>query len=83
MDTPTMPGRARPLLAGAALAVLLAGCVVAPPHAYGPPPPPVPAPAQTVYFYPELQQDEVKQDRDRYECYRWAVRESGVDPGMT
>jgi hypothetical protein len=36
-----------------------------------------------MYFYPELSQDEAKQDRDRYECYRWAVRESGVDPGMT
>ena len=40
-------------------------------------------PPQTVYFYPELSQDEAKQDRDRYECYRWAVREAGVDPGMT
>ena len=78
-----MPGRARATLAGAALTVLITGCVVAPPRAYGPPPPPMPPPAQTVYFYPELQQDEAKQDRDRYECYRWAVRESGVDPGMT
>jgi hypothetical protein len=36
-----------------------------------------------MYFYPELSQDEARQDRDRYECYRWASRESGVDPGMT
>jgi hypothetical protein len=43
----------------------------------------MPPPQPTVYFYPELSQDEARQDRDRYECYRWAVRESGVDPGMT
>jgi hypothetical protein len=36
-----------------------------------------------MYFYPERGQSEAAQDRDRYECYRWAVRESGVDPGMT
>ena len=81
-----MVGRALPSsLVTAALALLLAGCVVAPPRAYAPPPPVVqgPPPQQTVYFYPELSQDEAKQDRDRYECYRWAVRETGVDPGMT
>ena len=36
-----------------------------------------------MYFYPERGQDATQQDRDRYECYRWAVRETGVDPGMT
>ena len=36
-----------------------------------------------MYFYPERGQPEARQDRDRYECYRWAVRESGTDPGMT
>jgi len=71
-------------LVSAVLALSLAGCVVAPPRAYAPPPPAMqPAPQPTVYFYPELSQDEAKQDRDRYECYRWAVRETGVDPGMT
>jgi len=85
MDTPTMGRLASPfVMLSAALALLLGGCVVAPPHPHAPPPPPMqPPPAQTVYFYPELQQDEAKQDRDRYECYRWAVRETGVDPGMT
>jgi hypothetical protein len=63
--------------------LLLAGCVVAPPRAYAPAPPVVQAPQPTMYFYPELSQDEAKQDRDRFECYRWAVREAGVDPGMT
>lgn len=74
--------RVRPALAGAVLALGLAGCVVAPPRAYAPMPAP-PAPQPAMYFYPELSQDEAKQDRDRYECYRWAVREAGVDPGMT
>jgi len=73
----------RPALASAGLALLLAGCVVAPPRAYPPVPAAVPAPQPTMYFYPELSQGEAKQDRDRYECYRWAVREAGVDPGMT
>jgi len=71
----------RPLVAFAAAAVLLAGCAGPPRHAA--PPPPVAAPQPTMYFYPELSQDDSRQDRDRYECYRWAVRESGVDPGMT
>jgi hypothetical protein len=76
---------ARAAVVGAALAaLLLSGCVVAPPRHAAPPPPPVQAaPQPTMYFSPELSQDEAKQDRDRYECYRWAVRETHVDPGMT
>lgn len=67
----------------------LAACVVAPPRhrtVYAPegrgaPPPPV---AQApVYFYPERGQPEAQQERDRFECYRWAVSQSGIDPGMT
>jgi hypothetical protein len=61
----------------------------------GPYPPPrqvvVPAPASAppvaamppLYFYPERGQSDVQQDRDRYECYRWAVHQTGTDPGMT
>lgn len=76
---------ARSALAAGLTALLLAGCVVAPVRHRAPPPPaPVPpAPQQTMYFYPELSQSEARQDRDRYECYRWAVRQTGVDPGMT
>lgn len=81
----------RAALAAPVVAALLAGCVVAPVHRPPPPaadlPPPVASPpraqARPMYFYPELSQDEARQDRDRYECYRWAVRETGVDPGMT
>ncbi|MGL4576706.1 MAG: hypothetical protein ACRCV9_18105 [Burkholderiaceae bacterium] len=41
------------------------------------------AQAPTLYFYPERGQPENVQDRDRYECYQWAVRQTGTDPGMT
>ncbi|WP_455208641.1 hypothetical protein [Kaarinaea lacus] len=39
-------------------------------------------PMTTVYFYPTRGQSEVQQDRDRYECYLWAVKQSGFDPGQ-
>jgi outer membrane lipoprotein SlyB len=62
----------------------LGGCAVAPGH----PPPrtaavaePAPA-AEPMFFYPERGQSDEQLDRDRYECYRWAVRQTGVDPGM-
>lgn len=72
--------------AGFSALALLAGCVVAPvgPQRHvvraAPPPPVASAP---LYFYPARAQTEALQDRDRYECYRWAVRETGSDPGMT
>ena len=77
----------RPILL-APLVLLLSACVVVPanrppPTYHAPAQPPQPVAAVPMYFYPEQGQDEARQDRDRYECYRWAVRESGVDPGMT
>jgi hypothetical protein len=80
MDLPSIR-RGRSAAALGCVSAALAGCVTLPPPQYEP----VPARsiAQPVYFYPERRQDEARQDRDRYECYRWAVRESGVDPGMT
>lgn len=68
----------------ALLAVVLGGCVVAPPRPLPrvtAPPPPLGAPP--MFFYPERGQTAERQDRDRYECYRLAVRDSGIDPGMT
>ncbi len=41
-----------------------------------------PLPATVVYFYPARGQSEQQQDRDRYECYLWAVKQSGFDPGQ-
>lgn len=42
---------------------------------------PVKLPPSTVYFYPKHGQSKQQQDRDRYECYRWAVKQTGYDPG--
>lgn len=43
---------------------------------------PTRVPTTTVYFYPTKGQSEAQQDRDRYECYLWAVEQSGFDPGQ-
>lgn len=81
------PLRASTVALGAALlaTVVLTGCVIAParPHVHSRPAPPPAASLPPMYFYPERGQGEALQDRDRYECYRLAVRDSGVDPGMT
>lgn len=45
--------------------------------------PPAPPPPQTqVYFYPTAGQTAQQQSRDRYECYLWAVKQSGFDPSL-
>lgn len=44
-------------------------------------PPEPPPPPQQVYFYPTAGQSPAQQDRDRYECYNWAVKQTGFDPG--
>lgn len=43
---------------------------------------PAQLPTTTVYFYPGKGQTAQQQDRDRYECYLWAVKQSGFDPGQ-
>ncbi|MEN9893227.1 MAG: hypothetical protein RLY78_3522 [Pseudomonadota bacterium] len=45
--------------------------------------PPAAAATRALYFYPRQGQDAARQDRDRYECYRWAVQATGEEPGMT
>lgn len=35
-----------------------------------------------VYFYPQKGQSPEQQDRDRYECYLWAVNKTGFDPSI-
>jgi hypothetical protein len=42
-----------------------------------------PLPTTNVYFYPTKGQSDAQQDRDRYECYLWAVKQSGYDPGQS
>jgi hypothetical protein len=44
------------------------------------PPPASPAPATPVYTYPAAGQSAEQQQLDRYECYRWAVSQTGFDP---
>jgi hypothetical protein len=41
-----------------------------------------PQPSIQLYFYPKHGQTKEQQDRDRYECYLWAVKQSGFDPGQ-
>ncbi|UCG13999.1 MAG: hypothetical protein JSU72_05880 [Deltaproteobacteria bacterium] len=33
-----------------------------------------------MFVYPAKGQSKDQQDRDEYECYKWAVQQSGVDP---
>jgi hypothetical protein len=33
-----------------------------------------------LYIYPAKGQSQEKQDKDRYECHSWAVKQTGVDP---
>lgn len=71
--------RAIPACGGAwGLCLMLAACATAPvaePVASAPPPP-----STQVYFYPKHGQSPEQQDRDRYECYLWAVKQTGFDP---
>lgn len=64
------------------IGVTLAGC--APPGyvVRSQPAPNPPLPNTVVYFYPTKGQSEAQQERDRYECYLWAVKQSGFDPGQ-
>jgi hypothetical protein len=72
----TMPRVA--IFAAATLTVVLAGCVTPPPPRPLPPPPP---PVQTnIYAYPTNGQTAEQQDRDRYDCYQWAIQQTGFDP---
>lgn len=70
--------RKTPIAALVAAAVLTA-CASTPPTR------PAAAPAAPVnptrvYFYPLQGQSEAQQDRDRYDCYTWASRQTGFDP---
>ena len=44
--------------------------------------PPPPAPSVTLYFYPTKGQSKSQQERDRFECYEWAKKQTGYDPGQ-
>jgi len=71
----TMPRVA--IFATATLAAVLCGCVTPPPPRPQPPPPPV---QTNIYAYPMNGQTAEQQDRDRYDCYQWAIQQTGFDP---
>ena len=65
--------------------VFLAGCVSEPParhvrRVYREAPAPVEKPNTDVYAYPLHGQPPEQQDRDRYECSLWAMKQTGFDP---
>ncbi|HPJ97395.1 MAG TPA: glycine zipper 2TM domain-containing protein [Syntrophales bacterium] len=39
-------------------------------------------PITDIYFYPKSGQSPERQDRDRYECFNWAVKQTGFDPNL-
>ena len=41
------------------------------------------APLTQVYFYPKAGQTTEQQSRDHYDCYNWAVKQTGFDPGQS
>jgi hypothetical protein len=59
-----------------------------PPATAPPPPPPTPSaavqppPGQPLFAYPRQGQSEEQTARDRYECHRWAVSQTGYDPSQ-
>lgn len=78
-----LPIFARPLSALACATAVLWGCAQ-PGYTVkrGPAESPGSPPTTTVYFYPTRDQSPEQQDRDRYDCYLWAVKQSGFDPGQ-
>ncbi|HEY9104612.1 glycine zipper 2TM domain-containing protein [Chitinimonas sp.] len=65
--------------------LLLAACAAPPHRSYRTVrqvEPVAPPPSSRVYFYPDQGQSPEQQDRDRYECNGWAVRQSGFDPSL-
>lgn len=69
-------GRGLVILAlGGAVAACASTPVARTVAAPAPPPPPT-----QVYYYPLHEQGAAQQDRDRYECYLWAKKQTGFDP---
>jgi hypothetical protein len=65
----------------AVAAILALGACATPPRVVARPvDAPAPPPSTQVYFYPLKGQSAAQQDRDRYECYLWAKRQTGLDP---
>lgn len=67
--------------------LLLAACYPAPYRPVARPVPreaaPVQPPSTQVYFYPRAGQTTEQESRDHYECYNWAIQQTGFDPGQS
>jgi hypothetical protein len=74
-------GAARITVVGLLVGALCACVTAPPPHPHPPPPAAAVPPVNTnVYAYPQQGQSPEQQDRDRYECYVWANKQTGFDP---
>jgi len=62
------------------MAVAAVGACAAPAPRPEPQPVAAPPPVTEVYFYPNRGQSAAQQERDRYECYLWAKKQTGFDP---
>jgi hypothetical protein len=40
-------------------------------------------PSTQVFFYPTAGQSTEQQSRDHYDCYNWAIQQTGFDPGQS
>ncbi len=70
------------LFAFVLLSIIVTGCTT-PGYTVHPRPAEArPLPSTPIYFYPTRGQSMEQQERDRYECYLWAVKQSGFDPGQ-
>ena len=77
--------RLGPWLLLLAAVLFLGGCATEERTVYRDPPAAYPErtlPPTRVYFYPTAGQSTAQQDRDRYECHLWAVKQSGFDPSL-
>lgn len=65
----------------------LTSCYHRPYHASRPAPDRIVAdaeiPSTQVYFYPKAGQTTAQQSRDHYDCYNWAMKQTGFDPGQS
>jgi hypothetical protein len=59
-------------------AAVLTACAPLPPRPVAQAPQPVNL--TKVYFYPTQGQSDAQQDRDRYDCHVWAVKQTDFDP---
>lgn len=70
------------IVAGLGLIALLPACAPNVYTAQRQPAQLAPQPSTAIYFYPARGQNPAQIERDRYECYLWAVQQSGFDPGQ-